>query len=127
MAKNEQPTKKERYYYKKDGKAAYNLREPLSNILSDTTGYEEITKEEWDALTVVHAHEPSAEELARQAKLSEIASLKAQLSATDYIVIKIAEALANNDDATVAALKTEYATELANRVSWRARINELEG
>lgn len=117
MAKKEQPTRKERYYYKKDGKAAYNLREPLSNILKDTTGYVEITKEEWDALTVVPVYEPSAEEVAKQAKLAEIASLKANLARTDYCIIKIAEGVATAE---------EYADVIAQRATWRARINELE-
>ena len=116
-----------RYYYKKDGKAAYNLKEPLSNILDDTTGYVEITEQEWNQLTAVPVHEPTQAELAARAAKQEIATLKSQLAATDYIVLKIAEALADGDSETVASLKSEYATELANRISWRARINELEG
>ena len=120
MAK-EKIEKKERYYYKKDGHAAYNLREPLSNILDDTTGYEEITKEEWDELTYVPPVEPTAEELAHNARVAEIAQLKSQLNATDYIVVKIAEMPEQAD-----AIREEYAEVLANRKLWRARINELE-
>ena len=116
-----------RYYYKKNGKAAYNLKEPLDNILKDTTGYVQITKEEWDELTYVAPRVPTQAEIHAKEAAAEIATLKAQLAATDYIVLKIAEALANDDTETVSSLKTEYATELANRVTWRARINELEG
>ena len=116
MAK-EQPIRKERYYYKKDGKAAYNLREPLSNILKDTTGYEEITKEEWDALTATPVHEPTAEEVAKQEALAEIATLKANLARTDYCIIKIAEGVATPE---------EYADVIAQRAEWRSQINSLE-
>jgi len=48
---------------------------------------------------------------------AEIAKLKAQLAATDYIAAKLAEG---------AATKEEYAEELAHRAYWRSRINELE-
>ena len=48
---------------------------------------------------------------------AEIASLKQKLADTDYIAAKIAEG---------AATKEEYAGKLAERESWRARINELQ-
>ena len=105
-----------RYYYKKDGKPAYNLKEPLSNILVDTTGYVEITKEEWDAIQPT-PHVPSEQELARQAKQREIAEKKQYLQATDYAIIKIAEG---------AATVEEYAEVITLRQAARARINELE-
>lgn len=57
---------------------------------------------------------------------NEIQELKAKLSATDYIVIKIAEETAYGNEREVEILKTEYSTELANRQVWRKRINELE-
>lgn len=44
--------------------------------------------------------------------------LKAELSATDYVVIKIAEG---------AATAEEYAAVIADREAWRKEINELEG
>ena len=47
----------------------------------------------------------------------KIAELKAKLSATDYVVIKIAEG---------EATKEEYADVLANRKAWREEIRELE-
>ena len=53
--------------------------------------------------------EPTAEE--------QIVALKAQLAATDYTVIKIAEG---------AATAEEYADVIARRQAWRAEINKLE-
>lgn len=47
----------------------------------------------------------------------EINLLKGSLSATDYVIIKIAEGVAK---------KEEYAEVLKNRTAWRDRINELE-
>ena len=61
--------------------------------------------------------EEKASELKRIAAAQEIAELKAKLAATDYISAKIAEG---------AATREEYAEELAERASWRSRINELE-
>lgn len=63
---------------------------------------------------IVEIPQPTEEEL-KQARISE---LKAKLSDTDYIVIKIAEGEATQED---------YAEVLANRKSWREEINELEG
>lgn len=50
----------------------------------------------------------------KQARISE---LKAKLSATDYIVIKIAEG---------EATREEYESILEDRQKWRAEINELQ-
>lgn len=47
-----------------------------------------------------------------------IASLKCKLSETDYAVIKIAEG---------AATAADYADLIAQRQTWRAEINDLEG
>ena len=52
-----------------------------------------------------------------QRRAQRIAWLKAQLSATDYAVIKIAEG---------AAAPEEYADVIAQRQAWRDEINELE-
>ena len=51
----------------------------------------------------------------RQAQ--RIAALKANLAATDYVVIKIAEG---------AASREEYADLIAQRQTWREEINRLE-
>ena len=105
--------KNKRYFYKK-GNSYLNLKSPITE-----EGYEEITEEEFKALT-----KPPVFQVNENQK--QINVLKNKLNNTDYIVLKIAEAVADNDTATVTALKTEYATELANRKEWRNRINELE-
>lgn len=56
---------------------------------------------------------PTSAELAE----AEVAELKSKLTATDYVVIKIAEG---------AATPEEYADIIGKRATWRARINELE-
>lgn len=70
-----------------------------------------------DGVPVLRTDEDKQPEIDRQDALAEIASLKAQLAATDYIAAKLAEG---------AAAKEEYAEELAQRAEWRTRINELE-
>lgn len=105
--------KNKRYFYKK-GNSYLNLKSPITE-----DGYEEITEEEFKALT-----KPPVFQVNENQK--QINVLKKKLTDTDYIVLKIAEAVADNDTATVTALKTEYATELANRKLWREEINNLE-
>ena len=60
--------------------------------------------------------ETAEERQARENRLT-IARYKANLAATDYIAIKIAEG---------AATAEEYAEELAHRRYWRSEINRLE-
>lgn len=105
--------KNKRYFYKK-GNSYLNLKSPITE-----EGYEEITEEEFKALT-----KPPVLQVNENQK--QINVLKKKLTDTDYIVLKIAEAVADNDTATVTALKTEYETELANRKLWREEINNLE-
>lgn len=105
--------KNKRYFYKK-GNSYLNLKSPIAE-----EGYEEITEEEFKALTKPHVFQINENQ-------KQINVLKNKLNNTDYIVLKIAEAVADNDTATVTALKTEYATELANRKLWREEINNLE-
>lgn len=69
-----------------------------------------------DGALVYAAENKAADELAVQLS-EELALLKAQLAATDYAVIKIAEG---------AATAEEYAATIASRQAWRARINEIE-
>ena len=57
-------------------------------------------------------------------KKLQIQIQKNYLASTDYIVIKIYEALIKGND--IEPLKAEYATELARRDEARAKINELE-
>jgi len=52
----------------------------------------------------------------RQAIIDEVNQLKKNLADTDYCVIKIAEGVAT---------KEEYAEVIAQRATWRERINEL--
>ena len=110
----------QRYYYKKkDGKGFANLKSPLIN-----DDYIQITEEEFNKL--IKPKEPTAEQKLRQENLVEIAKYKKYLADTDYIVLKIAEALANNDTESVSALKSEYAEELGKRNRARILINSLE-
>ena len=115
-----------------------------SAFLSDTTGWTEIDKGSGDRFhhaqgnylpdgliderglynyklingaPVPRTDEDKQPEVDKLNAAAEIAKLKAQLAATDYIAAKLAEG---------AATKEEYAEELAHRAYWRSRINELE-
>ena len=110
-----------RYYYK-DNKG--NLCSLKSECSED--GYTQITEEEFEELTKPKIPELTAEEKLKQENLAEIAKYKKYLVDTDYIVLKIAEALANNDTESVSALKSEYAEELGKRNRARILINSLE-
>ena len=105
--------------------------EPITQTITQTVrdgledGYTQITEEEFNELSNKR-YEPTEEQKAKIEKARQIAELKKKLDNTDYIVLKIAEAQADGDTKTVAALKTTYATELANRKAWRIQINELE-
>lgn len=105
--------KNKRYFYKK-GNSYLNLKSPITE-----EGYEEITEEEFKVLT-----KPPVFQVDENQK--QINVLKKKLSDTDYIVLKIAEAVADSDTETVAELKVLYATELADRKLWREKINNLE-
>lgn len=108
-----------RYYYKDNKGNLFNYK---SECLQE--GYIQITEEEFNELT--KPKEPTAAQKAAYEKAKKIAEYKKYLADTDYIVLKIAEATTEDDTETVAALKTTYATELANRKLWREQINELE-
>ena len=56
----------------------------------------------------------------------EILELKKYLSDTDYVIIKIQEALIDNDEELANQLKVEYSDIITQRKQYRARINELE-
>lgn len=105
--------------------------EPITQTITKTVrdgledGYTQIIEEEFNELT--KPPEPTEEQKAKIEKARQIAELKKKLADTDYMVLKIAEAQADGETETVAALKTTYATELANRKTWREQINELEG
>lgn len=71
----------------------------------------------WQRLGVTYTEEPDPEPPQTVLAKREIYTLKAQLRETDYAVIKIAEG---------AATTEEYSEVIAQRETWRARINELE-
>lgn len=70
-----------------------------------------------DGKPELRTEEDKSPETARINAYTEISSLKQKLADTDYIAAKIAEG---------AATKEEYADKLAERESWRTRINELQ-
>ena len=110
----------ERFYYKsKDGTGFLNLKSALID-----ENYIQITKEEFEELTKVP--ELTNGQKAAQEKARKIAEYKKYLADTDYIVLKIAEAVADNNSEEVEKLKTTYTTELAKRKEAREKINELE-
>lgn len=78
---------------------------------------EEGRAEFWEKLNVVYTEEPDPEPSQAVLAQREIFALKAKLRETDYVVIKIAEG---------AATTEEYSEVIAQRETWRARINELE-
>lgn len=56
----------------------------------------------------------------------EIKELKQYLTDTDYVIIKIEEAIIDNNTELASQLKTEYTDIIAQRKQARARIQELE-
>lgn len=112
-----------RYYYKStDGKGFLNLKTPLIGV----NGYIQITEEEFTKLTAKPEFTPTDEQKAAIERQRQIAALKQKLADTDYIVLKIAEAISENDTKTVEQLKQTYTVELGNRKVWRNEINKLE-
>lgn len=110
----------ERFYYKnKDNTGFLNLK----SLIVDEN-YIQITKEEFEELTKPKEYVPTAEEKVAQEKARKIAEYKKYLQDTDYIVLKIAEAQSEGGD--IAALRTDYAEQLAKRKEARNKINELE-
>lgn len=81
-----------------------NWVSPLTTVVSE------------DGKTILSFTPPSGSSEAQKAKV-RIKELKANLSATDYAITKIAEGVATKDD---------YAEVLKDRASWRSEINELE-
>jgi len=76
---------------------------------------------QWDgaALTLDEAKLAALDqETAASEKLEQIAVLKAQLAATDYVCCKIIEGVSTPAD---------YADVLAQRQAWRAQIDDLGG
>ena len=64
--------------------------------------------------------------LHRENTESQIAELKAQLVASDYVALKMSEAIALNDTELLGLLKVKYKDKLEERQAIRNRIDELE-
>lgn len=109
----------ERFYYKsKNGKDFLNLKSPVID-----ENYIQITKEEFEELTKPKEYVPTAEEKSAQEKARKIAEYKKYLQDTDYIVLKIAERLAEGDSTSVSQLQEIYKEQLKERKRVRALLN----
>lgn len=64
--------------------------------------------------------------LHRENTENQIAELKAQLVASDYVALKMSEAIALNDAELLGLLKVKYKDKLEERQAIRNRIDELE-
>ena len=104
-----------------------NTREELENIPCVSLDRIEETGVEY----VSHngEYKPKAEVealLHRENTESQIAELKAQLVASDYVALKMSEAIALNDTELLGLLKVKYKDKLEERQAIRNRIDELE-
>lgn len=108
----------ERFYYKnKDNTGFLNLKSPLID-----ENYIQITKEEFEKLT--KPKEPTAEEKAAQEKAKKNVEYKKYLEDTDYVVLKIAEAMAEGNESLKQELMIQYAGILAIRKAYRQELNK---
>lgn len=114
-----------RYYYKSKTNIHFlNLKSPIDDEEKDD--YIQITEEEFKAIKKSKKHEPTEEEKEAKKLLKQFAEYKKYLRDTDYIVLKLGEALSEGDTDSVTAIKTEYAEQLAKRKEAREKINGLE-
>lgn len=101
-----------RYYYKNiEGNGYLSLKTPLV----DTTGYTQITQEEFEKIKTAAS---SVEHDEKREIEGRIAFLKYQLAQTDYKALKFLEGWLTEE---------EYAPIKAERQALRDQINELEG
>lgn len=108
----------ERFYYKsKDNTGFYNLKSPLID-----ENYIRITEEEFKELT--KPKEPTVEEKAAQEKAKKNAEYKKYLEDTDYVVLKISEAMAEGNESLKQELMLQYAGILAIRKAYRQELNK---
>lgn len=108
----------ERFYYKsKEGNGFLNLKSALID-----ENYIQITKEEFEELT--KPKEPTAEEKVEQEKARKNAEYKKYLADTDYVVLKISEAMAEGNESLKQELMLEYAGILAIRKAYRQELNK---
>lgn len=112
-----------RYYYKsKQGRGFLNLKTPLSE--EEAKNYDELTEEQF--IEAKKRPEKTNEQKAQAEKTRQINACKKYLQDTDYVVLKISEALAENNNEEVESIKSAYASELLQRKQARERINLLE-
>ena len=110
----------ERFYYKsKDGTGFLNLKSALVD-----ENYIQITEEEFNELTKPKEYVPTAEEKAVQEKARKNAEYKKYLEDTDYVVLKIAEAIAEGNESLKQELMLQYAGILAIRKAYRQELNK---
>lgn len=109
----------ERFYYKnKDGSGFLNLKSPCYD-----ERYEQITQAEFEELTKPKVYELTDEQKAEQEKNKSIQEYKKYLQDTDYIVLKIAERLAEGDSSSVSQLQDIYKEQLKERKRIRSLLN----
>lgn len=107
-----------RFYYKNKSNTGFlNLKSPLID-----ENYIQITKEEYEKLT--KPKEPTAEEKAAQEKARKNAEYKKYLEDTDYVVLKISEAMAEGNESLKQELMLQYAGILAIRKAYRQELNK---
>lgn len=107
-----------RFYYKNKNNIDFlNLKSPLVD-----ENYIQITEEEFKELT--KPKEPTAEEKAAQEKAKKIAEYKKYLENTDYVVLKISEAMAEGNESLKQELMLQYAGILAIRKEYRQELNK---
>lgn len=110
----------ERFYYKsKEGNGFLNLKSPLVD-----ENYIQITKEEFEELTKPKEYVPTAEEKAAEEKARRNAEYKKYLEDTDYVVLKISEAIAEGNESLKQELMLQYAGVLAIRKAYRQELNK---
>lgn len=110
----------ERFYYKsKDNTGFLNLKSPKID-----ENYIQITKEEFEELTKPKVYVPTAEEKAAQEKSKKNAEYKKYLEDTDYVVLKISEAMAEGNESLKQELMLQYAGILAIRKAYRQELNK---
>ena len=109
-----------RYYYKNKNNTGFlSLKSPLVD-----ENYIQITEEEFNELTKPKVYEPTAEEKAAQEKAKKIAEYKKYLEDTDYVVLKISEAMAEGNEELKKELMLQYAGILAIRKAYRQELNK---
>lgn len=110
----------ERFYYKNKNNTGFlNLKSPLID-----SEYIQITKEEFCELTKRKVYLPTAEQKAAQEKAKKVAEYKKYLEDTDYVVLKIAEAMSEGNESLKQELMLQYAGILAIRKAYRQELNK---